>query len=264
MTFEDHMGGREEQLESFFVDYTRHLHFNEHWMVMQFGRGDNPEPFPVVQMACVPQHNILKDEDADLEGTCDVYDMKALQSNIDYEQQGYLLKAVFLHFLRPLPKWVQEVHKRYFDDSPADAQKLETRDKASKPENIVKELEKTASSHKSVHAKEYIPYSAAQFGAVYRDHISEAFGDLTLPEGTLHWDNYRIYLAVFRKVLSKGFLPVSTAPVVQEVEVIEGRADKSVIIRPEDESFFEATDEDASKADEGERLASPFTLLTLQ
>ena len=72
------MGGREEQLNNYFVDYTRYLHFNEHWIVMQFGRGDNPDPFPVVQMACVPQHHILKDEDADLEGTCDVYDMKAL------------------------------------------------------------------------------------------------------------------------------------------------------------------------------------------
>jgi len=101
ISFETHMAGREEQLNNFFVDYTRYLHFNEHWMVMQFERGDNPEPFPVVQMACVPQHHILKDEDADLEGTCDIYDMKALQSNIDYEQQGYLLKTVFLHFLRP-------------------------------------------------------------------------------------------------------------------------------------------------------------------
>jgi hypothetical protein len=94
--------------------------------------------------------------------------MKALPSNIDYEQQGYLLKTAFLHFLRPLPKWVQEVHKGYFDDSPVDAQKLETRDKAAKPENIVKELEKKASSHQSVHAPEYIPYTAAQFGAILK------------------------------------------------------------------------------------------------
>ena len=254
ISFETHMAGREEQLNKFFVDYTRYLHFNDHWMVMQFGRGDNPDPFPVVQMACVPQHHILKDEDADLEGTCDVYDMKALPSNIDYEQQGYLLKTAFLHFLRPLPKWVQEVHKGYFDDSPVDAQKLETRDKAAKPENIVKELEKKASSHQSVHAPEYILYTAAQFGAILKAHVTEAFGDLTLPEGTFYWDNYRLYLAIFRKWLTKGFTPVSTASVVQQVEVIDGRTDKPVLNRPEDESFFEATDGDASKADEGKCL----------
>ena len=132
-----------------------------------------------------------------------------------------------------------------------DAQKIETRDKAAKPENIVKELEKTASSHQSVHAPEYIPYSPSQFGAIFKAHITEAFGDLTLPEGSLQWDNYRLYLAIFRKWLTKGFTPVSTAPVVQEVEVIDGRADKPVLIRPEDESFFESTDGDASKADEG-------------
>ena len=115
----------------------------------------------------------------------------------------------------------------------------------------MKELEKTASSHKSVHATEYIPYSVAQFGAVFKDHIFEAFGDLSLPEGTLHWDNYRIHLAIFHKWLTKGFTPVSTAPVVQQVEVIDVRADNPVLNRPEDESFFEATDGDASKADEG-------------
>ena len=41
---------------------------------------------------------------------------------------------------------------------------------------------------------------------------------------------------------------------VQQVEVIDGRTDKPVLNRPEDESFFEATDADASKADEGKCL----------
>ena len=90
ISFETLLAGQEQKLNNFFVDYTRYLHFNEHWMVMQFGRGDNPDPFPVVQMACVPQHHILKDEDADLEGTCDVYDMKALQSKNRLRATGVL------------------------------------------------------------------------------------------------------------------------------------------------------------------------------
>ena len=36
ISFETHMAGREEQINKFFVDYTRYLHFNDHWMVMQF------------------------------------------------------------------------------------------------------------------------------------------------------------------------------------------------------------------------------------
>jgi hypothetical protein len=53
--------------------------------VLQFGRGDNVKPDPVVQLARVPQHSILKLQDRHLEGTTNRYDLNVINSNIDFE-----------------------------------------------------------------------------------------------------------------------------------------------------------------------------------
>ena len=118
-----------QEIEDFFQGLTQRLHKNEFWAMLQFGRGDNLNSAPIYQMICVPQHSIKGAVDKHLKHTADVYDIRLLLSNVDYEQWGYLLKLMYLHYQMPVPQWIRDVQKAYFDPTPAERKAKETRAK---------------------------------------------------------------------------------------------------------------------------------------
>ena len=237
--------------------------------MLQFGRGDNVKPDPVVQLARVPQHSILKQQDGHLEGTTSRYDLNVINSNIDFEQWGYLLKIVYMHFLDPVPKWILDVQKGYHADKTSDKKGKETRDKIDKPEGVIKELQKLGQVGSQA-ALNYIPYSAAQFGAILKHLYVEVFGKKIfdqgeggLQEGTVYWDNYRIYLAIFSKFLTRGFCATSDLSKFVDAEEDpkeEYSADEDTasttpkhksFARPEDIQVMKRNSGSATKAAEG-------------
>ena len=66
--------------------------------------------------------------------------LNVINSNIDYDQWGYLLKIAYMHFLSPVPQWILDVQQAYHSEKTANKKGKETRDKLDKPEGVIKEL----------------------------------------------------------------------------------------------------------------------------
>ena len=255
-----------QDIEDFFQGLTQRLHKNEFWAMLQFGRGDNLNSAPIYQMICVPQHSIKGAVDKHLKHTADLYDIRLLLSNVDYEQWGYLLKLMFLHYQMPVPQWIRDVQKAYFDPTPAERKAKETRAKLAKPEGIVRELEKTAPVG-SRRVQEFSQFTPAQFGDIIRQMYEEVFGAAIfevgaeeLVEGTVYWDNHRIFVSLFSKYITRG-CDTATADPETEVsdEETEETSNASTLMRPEDARWSKTTSGSASKADEGNVTCSKIT-----
>ena len=247
-----------KEIDDFFQGLTERLHKNEYWAMLQFGRGDNLNSAPIYQMVSVPQHSIKGLEDKHLKHTADPYDIRLMLSNVDYEQWGYLLKLFFLHYQMPVPQWIKDVQKAYFDPTPAERKAKETRAKLAKPEGIIKELEKTAPVG-SRRVQEFSQFTPAQFGDIIRHMYEEVFGTAIfevgaeeLVEGTVHWDNHRIYVSLFAKYVTRGGATAAADPETEvSDEDTEETSNGSMLMRPEDARWSKTTSGSASKADAG-------------
>ena len=196
------------KLENYWHDLGSRLSTNEIWIFGMLLRSNFDLPLPLVNAPLSIRQYEFSLTEAYPTAVSLEYDVKSLVQNLDFVQLGYLVKMVYMHFLSPLPTWIQHVHSAMFMKS---ANAARTRNTTA--EGIVYQLENC----------EECPYTPEEFGLVLQDQVYEAFGRDTFniraanpKAGTPQDDNLRLYKSLVGQTFS-DWGPSNSTTTVQAV-----------------------------------------------
>ena len=196
------------KLENYWHDLGSRLSNNELWIFAMLLRSNFDLPLPLVNAPLSIRQYEFSLTEAYPTAVSLEYDVKSLVQNLDFVQLGYLVKMVYMHFLSPLPTWIQQLHSTMFMKS---ANAARTRNTSA--EGTIYQLENC----------EECPYTPEEFGLVLQDQVYEAFGKDTFniraanpKAGTPLDDNLRLYKSLVGQTFS-DWGPANSNTTVQAV-----------------------------------------------
>ena len=160
-------------------DLAQRVEKNPIWILFQFCRGINDDPFPQVPFfGPVPQH-ALQDEDIAKVDTFKEYNVQMFLDNFDFHMLGYFLKLLWLHYQPEIPSWVLDMHLMYVrDKEPGNVKTKEKRARMYSPEGLCMQLENVSLP--------FGDYAPSAFGKIIEDQFNECFGkDILKGKATL-------------------------------------------------------------------------------